>query len=99
MAAVGGAVVGHHALDGDAEAGEPGEGALEEGHGAVLALVGQDLGVGQPGGIVDADMQELPAAAALLAGPVAGDAVADAVDPAELLDVDVDQLAGPCSRW
>ena len=26
---------------------------------------------------------------------VAGDAVADAVDPAELLDVDVDQLAGP----
>ena len=30
----------------------------------------------------------------LLAAPVAGDAVADAVDPAELLDVDVDQLAG-----
>ena len=28
-------------------------------------------------------------------GPVAGDAVADAVDPAELLDVEVDQLAGP----
>ncbi len=30
------------------------------------------------------------------AGSVAGDAVADAVDPAELLDVEVDQLAGPC---
>ena len=31
----------------------------------------------------------------LLAAPVAGDAVADAADPAELLDVEVDQLAGP----
>ena len=40
-------------------------------------------------------MDELPADAALVAltGAVAGDAVADAVDPAELLDVDVDRFA------
>jgi hypothetical protein len=33
-------------------------------------------------------------AAVALAGPVAGDAVADAIDAAELLDVDMDELAG-----
>lgn len=32
---------------------------------------------------------------ARLTPAVAGDAVADAVDPAELLRVDMDQLAGP----
>ena len=95
VAAIGRAVVGHDPLDGDAEAGEPGQRPLEEGHGALLALVGQDLGVGEARGVVDADVQEVPADAALLAAPVAGDAVADAVDPAELLDVEVDQLAGP----
>src|SRR6266478_5437487 len=41
-------------------------------------------------------MNELPAdaAAVALAGAVAGDAVADAVEASELLDVDVDHLAG-----
>ncbi len=73
---------------------------LEEGGRARLLLVGQDFGVGEPGSIVDGDVEGLPAealaaaAAIALAAPVAGDAVADAVDPAELLGVDVDQLAG-----
>ena len=41
-----------------------------------------------------ADVDELPAGAARLALlPVAGDAMADALEAAELLDVDVDQLA------
>src|SRR4051812_3841884 len=75
---------------------EPGQSCIEEGYGAVLALVGQPGGEGQPRGIVDGDVEVFPAGAALAAlpGAVAGDAVADAVDPAELLDVDVDQLAG-----
>jgi len=38
-------------------------------------------------------VQEVSAAAALAIPAVAGDAVPDAVDPAELLDVEVDQLA------
>jgi hypothetical protein len=44
-------------------------------------------------------MQRLPAGAAFaaLVGAVAGDAVADAVDAAEFLAVDVDQLARPLS--
>src|SRR3954447_5661483 len=90
-AGIGRAVVGHDPLDGDAEAGEPGKRPLEEGHGALLALVGQDLGVGEPGGVVDADVEELPADAARPAGAVAGDAVAEALDPAELLDVEVEE--------
>ena len=93
VAAIGRAVVGHDALDGDAMGGEEGQRPGEEGAGAFLLLVGQDLGVGEPGGIVDADMDQVPADALLLAAAVAGDAMADAVDPAELLGVDVDQLA------
>ena len=44
-----------------------------------------------------ADVDELPAdaAAVALAGAVAGDAVADLIELAELFDVDVDQLARP----
>ena len=48
------------------------------------------------GGVVDADMDELPAdaAAVALAGAIAGDAMANAVEVAELFDVDMDHLAG-----
>ena len=47
--------------------------------------------------VVDGDVDELPAlvAAAALAGSVAGYAMADLPETAELFDVDVDQLAGP----
>jgi hypothetical protein len=72
----------------------PGERPVEEGDGAGPALVRQDLAVGEPCGIVDGDMQDLPAGTASGVAPVAGDAVADAFDPAELLGVDVEQLAG-----
>src|SRR4051794_41029987 len=65
-----------------------------------LLLVRHDHGEGDARGVVDADMDELPAGA-FTSGPcvalppaVAGDAVADLVEAAELLDVDVDELAG-----
>ena len=67
---------------------------MQEGDGALLALVGQDLGEGDARGVVEADVDELPAGAAAPAGALAGDAVADPLEAAELLDVDVDQLAG-----
>ncbi len=59
-------------------------------------LVGQDLAEGDTGVVVDANVQILPADASsvALAGAVAGDAVARSVEAAELLDVDVDELAG-----
>ena len=90
------AVVGHDAGDGDAEAFVVSHGRLEEGNGAIGLLVGLDLGEGDAGMIVDADVDELPAdaAAVALAGPIAGDAVTDLVETTELFDIDVDDLAG-----
>ncbi len=92
---VAGAVVGHHARDGDAEAGVVGDGRFQEGGGAVGGLVGQDLAEGHAGVIVDADVDELPAdaAAVALSGSVAGHAVAGLFETAELLDVEVDHFA------
>ena len=47
-AAVAGAVVGHHALDRGPEAGEEGGAPGHERRARALALVGQQLGVGDP---------------------------------------------------
>src|SRR5215469_4189353 len=55
--AVAGAVVADDAFDGDAECGVPGVRAGEERGGGVLALVGQDLGVGEPGMVVQRGVQ------------------------------------------
>ena len=76
---------------------------LEEAGGAGAAFVGQNLGVGEPGRVVDADVHELPADAAgalrlrrlfwLRRWPVTR--WPGAADPAELLDVEVQQPARP----
>src|SRR5215218_4063506 len=100
--AITGAVVGHHGLDGDAVAGVERDRALQESDGRGRLLIGEDLDVGQPGRVIDADMHEFPAdlsaavfAVAALQPAVAVYAMAGAAlwDPAELLDVDVQQLA------
>jgi hypothetical protein len=80
----------------DAEALVGGDGGGEEGDGAARPLVGQDLREGQTRGIIDRDVDELPteAAAVALTLAIPRDAVADAIEAAELLDVDVEQLAG-----
>ena len=60
------------------------------------ALVGQDLGVGQPGVIIHGDVDVVVADAPpadLLAAAVEPPA-ATVGDAAQLLDIDVDQLAG-----
>ncbi len=87
------AVVRRHPLDGGAEAREPGRRALEEGDGTLLALVGQDLGVGeaQASSIDVEKSQPMPA---FLAAAVTGDRCRRR-RPAELFDVEMDQLAGP----
>jgi hypothetical protein len=88
-AAIGRSVVAHAALGDDAEAGEPG-------HGALLALVGRQFSLGEARGIVDGDVQVLPAGAAVAdhAAAMAGDAMTVPVDAAELPGVDVDRFAG-----
>jgi hypothetical protein len=55
-------------------AGKPGERPIEEGDGVLLAFARQDLGVGEPRGVVDGDVQVLPADALDAIAPVAGDA-------------------------
>jgi hypothetical protein len=100
--AIAGAVVAHYALNGDAVAGVERDSSSQEADGGGGFLVGEDLDVGQAGGVVDADVHELPAdrflallARAALQTPVAVNAMAGAAgrDPAEFLDVDVQQLA------
>src|SRR5215212_1919852 len=98
--AVGRAVVGDHALDGDAVAAIEANGASQEGRGGGGAFVGEDFGVGQAGAVIDGDVDELPAVLELaaviaLGGARAEHPVTGTRDPAELFDVDVDQLSGP----
>ena len=95
VALVGGAVVGHHPLDLCPMTIEPGDGPGGEPDRAFLAFVRQDLGVGQARGVIDGDVDKLPAGAALVApsAAIAADTVADAVGTAELLDIDMDEFA------
>src|SRR5215203_1858514 len=96
LRAIAGTIVGHHTGNRDAEVRVVGDRGLEEGDSALLLLVREDLREGHPGGVVDADVDELPSDAPALAltGSIAGDAMADAVEAAELFDIDVDQFAG-----
>jgi hypothetical protein len=86
------------------------DGAAEKPDGGDRFLVGEDLDVGQTGGVVDRDVDVFPAddiadpalGVDALAGVVPALAVGDplasaALDPSELLDVDVDQLPGTSS--
>jgi hypothetical protein len=90
---VAGAIVGHDGLDLNAAALEPGDRASKEACGGWRSFVRQDFRVGQSGSVVDGDVDELPPYATDPGGAVAMDAMADATDAAQLLDVDVDQLA------
>jgi len=97
---VAGAVIGHHPAHGDAEALVIGDRVFEEGDGADGFFIRLHLDEGDAGSVVDGDMGELPTepfaarSSTALTGAVAGDPVADAVDAAEFLDVEVDHLAG-----
>ena len=91
------AVVGHHPFDPDALALEPAQRADQEAGGRLASLVRQDLDIGEARGVVDRDVHELPADLAVLAPPIAGDAMAEPGEAGELLGVEMDQLAGPCA--
>src|SRR3954470_3575218 len=88
LGAIAGAIVGHHTGNRDAKARIVGDRGLEEGDRALLLLVRKDLREGYAGGVVDADVDELPpnAPALVLTGSIPGDAIADPVEAAELFD-------------
>jgi hypothetical protein len=99
-AAVAAAVVGQDPFDGDAMAGEEDGGSSPELGGGDTELVGEDFAVGDAGVGVDGGVHEgVTDLGAAVAAPFGGAAVdppaATAWDPADLLDVDVDELAGP----
>jgi hypothetical protein len=90
--AIGRAVVAEHALGHDAAPGEPRDGATQKAGDCDALLIAQDFGVGQAGAVIDADVHELPADAPHALTAIPRDAVADATNAPQLLDVDVDQL-------
>ena len=92
--AVGVAVVCHQPLDRDAVGTVEADGAAQEADRRDRPFIAQDLDVGKAGGVVDADVDELPATAAGRVPAAGVGAVTEAaLDRAQLLDVDVDQLA------
>jgi hypothetical protein len=56
-------IVGHDALDGDAEVFEVGDGGEEEGCGAFLGLIWEDVGACDARMIVDSDVDVFPTGA------------------------------------
>ena len=79
-----------------AMADKPGQRTFQEADGAFLAVVRQNFPVGEPPGIVDADMQTLPTDPVMSinrAGAASSHAMADARHPSELLGVEMQQLA------
>src|ERR1035438_4182238 len=87
-------VVGHDAPDLDAQVGEVGHGLAEEAAGRSCFFIGEQSGEGDAGVVVDGDVKELPAGAAGFILRVAGEAMAGLVDTSQLLNVDVQQVAG-----
>jgi hypothetical protein len=94
-------VVGHQPFDGDAVVGEEPDRSGEELGAGVGSFVGEDLGVREPAVVIDdgVDVVEPIVACRSRAGRTALAAVcspaATVGDPADLLDVHVDQLAWP----
>src|SRR5271169_21457 len=105
---VGGAVVGEQPFDLDAVAVVKHDSALQKRDRGCGLLVAEDFGVGETAVVVDADVDVFPADAVaplattvgvgrvvVLMQTVAPALAGAALDPAELLDVDVDELARP----
>ena len=95
-------VVGHDRLDPvDAVVGEGVDGPLEEPSARVSLLIAEDLGVREPGVVIDhgVDVVEPDPGSLLRRGRAhlasVGPPATPVGDPPDLLDVHVDQLTGP----
>jgi hypothetical protein len=88
-------VVGHQSLYGDPVLFEELEGPSGEGGDGLGPLVVVDLRVGQPRAVVDDRVHDLPADPSRALAPVAGQRMAGFLETAELLDVHVQDSAGP----
>ena len=92
--AVGGAAIGEDAGDGDAVILVEGDGLVEGGEDAGSFFVWKEGGEGESAVIVDGDVEAFDAGARVALGFVAGGADAGFGKAAELLDVEVEKIAG-----
>ena len=90
---VGPGIVGQQALGDDPALEEPVQGAFGECGDRGGTFVVMDLGVGQPGTVVDDHVDVLPAGAGRVAGAVAGDGVAGYLKARVAFGIHVQQLA------
>jgi len=88
-------VVRQEALCTDPLAPVPAKSSPEEGGGCHGSLVGQDLDIGEPAVVVDADVNELPTASAVSSLTVSRDAMSNPPESPEFLGVEMEQLARP----
>ena len=91
---VSGAIVGEQAAHGHAPPAKPAEGVLQKRGAGAAALRAADFDKGEPGRIVDGHMHIFIADPAAAVGQVAVDPVADAADPPQWFDIEMQQVAG-----
>jgi hypothetical protein len=94
LGAIGGAAIGEDALDFDAVSGVAADGLVESREDAGSLFVGQESGEGEAGMIVDGDVEALDAGARIAHGAITGGPDARAREAAQLLDVEVEKVAG-----
>jgi|SRR5215472_4301623 len=87
------AVIGEQAANGDAEAGVIGHSGVEESDRSRGGEGGQDLSEGNAGMVINGDVKVLPAAVMLAATTAIG-TEGNVGEAAELLDIEVKQIAG-----
>jgi len=93
--AITGAVVGQQSADTDAVSREEVERGVEKGDSGLGFLIGQQLGKGHAGVVVDGDVESQQARMFVLAAQSTIAAQADLAEACHALDVQVQQVAGP----
>src|SRR5208282_6462612 len=89
-----GPVVGHDAADGDSMASEVLPRLAKKPACRDRLFIGHHRGICDAGVVVDGYVEELPTSTAGLVLGIAGDAVSGLVDARQLLDIDVQHVAG-----
>jgi hypothetical protein len=92
--AIGGAAIGEEALDANAVSGVEGDGLAESVEGTGDLFVGEQTGEGEAAVIIDGDVQRLDAGTWIAVGAIAGSADARRREAAQLLDVEMEKIAG-----
>lgn len=92
--AISGTAIGEHPLDGDTPGIVEVDGLVESSQSAGDLFIGMKRGESQSTMIIDGDVETFDAGAWIADGAIAGGAHSGAREAAQLLDVEVEQLAG-----